>query len=109
MGLVKRLATSESLAEIGHLRNVLEQAGIRCMIKNEQLSGALGEIPFLDCLPELWLLDEAQLDEARGMIEELRSLGPTQSSWRCPRCDETNEGQFASCWQCGQIDPLIPS
>jgi hypothetical protein len=97
------------LAEIGHLRNVLEQAGIHCIIKNEQLSGALGEIPFLDCLPELWLFDETRLDEARSIIEELRSVAPSVGNWHCPQCGEANEGQFASCWQCGQRDPLILS
>lgn len=106
---MKRLASSESLAEIGHLRNVLEQAGIRCTIKNEQLSGALGEIPFLECLPELWLFDETRLDEARGIIEELRRTGPPAASWHCAHCGEANEGQFAQCWQCGNKDPLIVS
>jgi hypothetical protein len=22
-------------------------------------------------------------------------------SWRCKRCGEQNEGQFAACWNCG--------
>lgn len=104
---MKRLATSESLAEIGHLRNVLEQAGIACVIRNEQLSGALGEIPFLDCLPELWVLDERQIDAAQGIIDELRSTDSPAEAWRCAHCGEANEGQFAQCWQCGHRDPLI--
>lgn len=105
---MKRIATSESLAEIGHLRNVLEQQGMRCMIKNEQLSGALGEIPFLECLPELWLLDEDRFDEAQRIIEALRSESPA-APWRCARCGETNEGQFAQCWRCGREDPVTTS
>lgn len=102
---MKRIATSESLAEIGHLRNMLEQQGIRCMIKNEQLSGALGEIPFLECLPELWLLDEDRVEEAQGIIDALRSESSTEP-WRCAHCGETNEGQFARCWRCGREDHM---
>ena len=125
---MKRIATSESLAEIGHLRNMLEQAGIRCAIRNEQLSGALGEIPFLECLPELWLVDEHRLVEAetiiaaarraapttgpwqcahcQGPVGAARRAAPTTGPWQCAHCGETNEGQFAACWQCGREDPL---
>lgn len=101
---MKRIATSESLAEIGHLRNMLEQAGIRCSIRNEQLSGALGEIPFLECLPELWLVDERRVAEAEAIIAAARRAAPAAGPWRCAHCGETNEGQFAACWQCGRED-----
>jgi hypothetical protein len=80
---VKRLTSNESIAYLGHLKNLLEQSGIGCVIKNEQLSGGLGEIPFLECLPELWVVHDSQLAEA---------------------CGETNEGQFAACWHCGRVD-----
>jgi len=102
---VKRLAVNESLAEIGHLKNMLEQSGIACLIKNEQLSGALGEISFLDCLPELWILDDGALEQARRMLNDYRSQDVNTAPWLCARCGESNEGQFALCWQCGHKDP----
>ena len=101
---MKRLASNESLAEIGHLKNVLEQAGIRCIVKNEQLSGALGEIPFLDCIPELWVLRDDQLDRAQALVERERSTAVESSAWRCRYCSESNEGQFSACWNCGEPD-----
>jgi hypothetical protein len=100
---MKRVCTSESLAEIGHWRNVLEQAGIACTIKNEQLAGALGEIPFLDCLPELWVIDDAESARAEALIHEQRAA-PVGAPWRCPRCGEHNEAQFAACWRCAAHD-----
>ena len=99
---MKRVATAESLAEIGHLRNVLEQNGIGCTVKNEQLSGALGEVPFLECLPELWVLRVADLERAERLIAELRHEAVSGDSWRCSHCNEENEGQFAACWNCGK-------
>jgi hypothetical protein len=99
---MKRIATAESLAEIGHLRNVLEQNGIGCTIKNEQLSGALGEVPFLECLPELWVLRDGDLDRAERLIAELRRESPAGESWRCKSCNEENEAQYAACWNCGR-------
>lgn len=102
---MKRLAVNESLAEIGHLKNLLEQSGIACMIKNEQLSGALGEIPFLDCLPELWILDDKGVAQALRILNDYRSADANAGPWQCTQCQEINEGQFAVCWQCGHEDP----
>jgi hypothetical protein len=98
---MKRIATADSLAEIGHLRNVLEQNGIPCIIKNEQLSGALGEVPFLECLPELWVVRDAEVERAERLLAELRRDVQTGDPWRCAECGEENEGQFAVCWNCG--------
>ena len=99
---MKRILTSELLAEIEHFRNVLEQDGIRCIVKNEQLSGALGEVPFLECLPELWVVNDRDREPAERLLKELRSDRTSQADWRCPKCHESNEGQFAVCWNCGE-------
>jgi len=102
---MQRVATSETLAEIGHYRNVLEQNGIRCFIKNEQLSGALGEVPFLECLPELWVLSDRDAGRAEALLKSLREdTGGRAAAWRCPGCGEDNEAQFAACWNCGAQD-----
>jgi hypothetical protein len=100
---MKRVHSSESLAEVAHFKNVLEQHGIACMLKHEQLSGALGEIPFLDCLPELWILDDD--DEARALrLIAQQSEAVPGPAWDCPACGEENERQFAACWRCGAVD-----
>ena len=101
-----RVFTGVSLAEVGHLKNLLEQAGIVCWIKNEQLVGALGEIPFLECQPELWVVVDEQAADAKALIQD--ALTPTVSAnaapWRCRQCGASNEPQFAACWQCGAGD-----
>lgn len=102
---MKRLASHESLAHIGHLKNLLEQAGISCLIKNDQLSGALGEIPFLDCLPELWVVRDQDVPRAEAILAAVHAPAADRGDWRCPRCGETVEGFFAVCWQCGTPDP----
>jgi hypothetical protein len=99
---LKRIKSSESLAEIGHYKNVLEQNGIHCLIKNEQLSGALGEVPFLECLPELWVLNEKDSERAERLIAELSADVTGGKSWHCSHCDQENESQFAACWNCGE-------
>jgi Putative prokaryotic signal transducing protein len=101
---MKRISSMQSLADIGHLKNVLEQAGVRCMIKNEQLSGGIGEIPFLDCMPELWILDDAKLPLAEAVMADFRAEPVSGADWHCSVCGETNESQFAACWNCGVAD-----
>jgi hypothetical protein len=104
---MKRVFRGRSLPEVGHLKSLLEQAGIGCMIKNEQLSGALGDIPFLECQPELWVLADRDADSAGHLIagSMVGSSAPvTGAAWRCRRCAAQNEAQFAACWQCGTSD-----
>lgn len=106
---MKRVYANSSLINVGHVRNLLEHDGIRCTIKNEQLGAALGEIPFLDCQPEVWVLDEADANRAQAVIRDaLQGDVPRGSPWRCTRCGETNEPQFAACFSCGGADSTSP-
>jgi len=98
---MKKLTAHESLAYIGHLRNVLEQSGIDCVIRNAQLSGGLGEIPFLECMPELWVLKDLDLARANELLSELDSPAESAPQWRCRSCRELIDGQFIVCWNCG--------
>ena len=102
---MKRVFSSESLADAGHVRALLEQQGIGCYIRNEQLSGALGEVPFLECMPEVWVYRDADSTRAEAIVGELASGGDTSGEpWRCRHCGESNEGQYAACWNCGTRD-----
>jgi len=98
--MMHKVHTAESLIEIAHLRNLLEAAGIRCEVRNDRLGGVVGEIPFVECWPELWVRDGGDVLRARGMIDE--SLRPVTdaSDWTCPSCGELIEAQFAQCWHC---------
>jgi len=87
------------------LKNVLEQSGIACVIRNAQLSGGLGEIPFLECLPELWVLYDQDLARATKLLNALEEPSEKTAQWRCADCGELNEGQFAACWHCSLADP----
>jgi hypothetical protein len=101
---MKRVTKSWTLAEIGYFREVLESNGIPCLIKNEQLTGALGEVPFLECLPELWVLRDSDLHAANRLIAELEKPVVGGSRWRCRYCNEDNEAEFGVCWNCGRPD-----
>ncbi len=99
------LYSSLNLHEIYHLKNLLEAEGVHCQIRNELLSRLAGEIPFTECAPQLWLLDERDTERARRIVSDFR-LGPVAGPpWQCSNCGETLEGQFSACWHCGAQRP----
>src|SRR5512137_2966322 len=72
---LRKVHTADSIIEIAHLRNVLEQAGIACFVRNERLGGAVGEIPFMECWPELWVMRNGDARRAhRGRVRRMLAL-----------------------------------
>ena len=102
---MQRLLSHQSVTHLGYLRGILEAAGIGCFIKNERLSGALGEIPFLECWPELWIIDVGDLAQAEQLLGAAQAVAAPGEPWRCSSCGEMIESQFVTCWQCGTDEP----
>ena len=97
-----RIFASLSLAEVHHAKNLLDSAGVRSFVKNEMLASAIGELPFADCQPELWLADPADAELARRLLIE-GPLAPSEKGdvWQCG-CGEIQEAQFTQCWRCAR-------
>ena len=86
----------------GLLKERLELEGIACLLRNEELFAAMGEIPFLELRPELWVLDDDVLPRARLLLEGWLQPPQASPSWTCQGCGEVLEGQFDACWKCGR-------
>lgn len=98
---MKRVYTAESVIQVSHVRNLLAAEGIRTEIRNERLGGVVGEIPFLEAWPELWVA-ELDFDRAQELIETaVHGEGLVEPAWTCVSCGEEVEGQFTECWNCG--------
>ena len=95
-----KLTSAESLITINHYKNLLQAEGIRCEIRNEHLGSIVGEMPFVETWPELWIVDDLDFDRATQLIVGAESESPV-ADWTCKKCGEINEGQFAACWNCG--------
>ena len=101
-----RVYSAPVLAQVATVKHILETHGIECRIQGEYRSGVVGEVPPTEAWPELWVTDPADVVEAERLVGEvLGSAEPTQPGWTCPRCRETNEGQFGACWKCGADRP----
>ena len=100
---MKRVLASLNLAEVHHAKNLLDTIGIRSFMKNEMLASAIGQLPFADCQPELWIADDADAERAERILAE-GLLTPAEKShrWQCA-CGEISEAQFTQCWRCGNL------
>ena len=97
---MKKVTSAPTLITVAHYMNLLKSEGIKAFIRNEHLGAVLGEMPFQEVWPELWVLNDLDLDRARQLIdEEIVAESPTEP-WICRVCGSENEGQFAVCWKC---------
>ena len=98
---MKRILRCLHPLQAEHYANVLRAAGFACNVRGAALYGAVGDIPWQECAPEVWLRNDDDLDLATRVLEEL-AMASKGEAWRCDRCGETLEPQFATCWQCGK-------
>jgi hypothetical protein len=96
---LKRVYSSFNLAAVHHARNLLENEGIRAVVKNEFLSSAMGDLPPAECQAEVWVLSDADAARAEAFLKGIFS-GKVEDPWKCA-CGEVCEGQFTQCWRCG--------
>ena len=100
---MKKIYTSPDRLMVFHFKNVLESDNISCVVKNEFLAGAAGELPPNECWPELWIENDKKYANALEILEKdsIIALVP-KPAWTCTKCGEQLEGQFTDCWQCGE-------
>ncbi len=99
---MKKLTTHASLITINHYKNLLSAEGIKSEIRNQHLGSIMGDMPFVEVWPELWVVNDLDFDRAKQFIDGTALEESPAEPWRCPKCREENEGQFAACWNCGE-------
>lgn len=97
---MRRVHIAPTLLDAQLISDTLSSLGIPNRILNVHASGALGDLPFLQAQPEIWIDDDAQVARAHEALQHLRSASAGDGA-SCPRCGETNPGNFLSCWNCG--------
>ena len=96
----KKVYSTEILANAWNIRNVLEQHDIAAVVKNENLFSVSGEVPFLECLPEVWV-KPLYFERAKQIIAEIENVAEEQGpDWLCAACGEPNPSNYSICWSC---------
>ena len=92
---------------ITHLvQGALANAGIRAVVQGERPGAAMGEVPPIAAWSEVFVQDGERLTEAREIVALVTAEPDAEArDWTCSQCGETNEAQFAECWNCGADAP----
>lgn len=99
---MKRIYSEPNPIFIYQLRDLLNEKGIKSIIRNEYLSGGVGELPPTEVWPELWVVDKEDKEPAAKVVNEfLKSIKSKPNNWICNDCGQEIEGQFNICWSCG--------
>ena len=87
---------------VGHYQSVLESNDIATFMKNQFGTSGAGELPFVEVVPQLWVLNEADAGRAKALIKELSDPESSEQpqAWVCLKCGTHQEAAFTHCWKC---------
>ncbi len=103
---MKRLRQAPNLALATLWADMLAGAGVAATVQRAYASGIAGEIPMDQSLPEVWVQDEAQHDQAQALLHAWEHA--PHHRWACSGCGEVVDGPFEQCWNCGAGRPPVP-
>lgn len=98
---MRRVYTAADLPEAHIVLGLLRQQGIAARVFNEHARGGLGELPFGETCPEVWIEDDADFERALAAVRAYEAGRPPAASRRCAHCGEESPADFDVCWNCG--------
>ena len=101
---MKLLYTHDNALLVNNARNIVENAGIDVLLKNEFAAGGAGDLAPIDTWVELWVKNEKDYEKANEIIQS-SILKPQGDDWFCGHCAEKNDASFEICWNCQHEDP----
>lgn len=88
-------------SRVGQMQSLLESHGIRTFIRNQYGSSVMGEVPFVEVVPQLFVLERKDVQRALELLRPALAGAEAESGWTCPDCGAAVDGNFSHCWQCG--------
>jgi hypothetical protein len=93
-----------NFSRVGQMQSLLESHGIRTFLKNEFGSSVVGELPFVEVVPQLFVIEEGDLTRARELLSAETPDGQSAADWTCSECGTEVDGNFSQCWKCGTAE-----
>jgi len=97
---VKKVFENFDFSLVGQMQSLLESHGIETFLRN-QYGSLMGELPFVEVVPQLFILDDNDLDRALKLLKLQLPEDEPAENWLCPECGVDVDGNFARCWKCG--------
>ena len=88
-------------SRVGQMQSLLESHGIKTFIRNQFGSSVMGEVPFVEVVPQLFVLEQKDVERAMALLQSAMAGSDPAGPWSCPECGADVEGNFSHCWQCG--------
>lgn len=88
-------------SRVGQMQSLLESHGIKTFIRNQYGSSVMGEVPFVEVVPQLFVLHESDAQRAIELLQLDRPREAAGGDWICPECGVDVDAQFDCCWKCG--------
>jgi hypothetical protein len=101
---VIKVYESFNISQVGQAQSLLNAEGIETFIRNEFASSVMGEVPFVEVCPQLYILDASEEGRARELLLPFESR-PAAADWHCPACNSEVDGPLGQCWNCGKLKP----
>jgi len=89
-----------NFSRVGQMQSLLESHGIQTFLKNEFGSSVVGELPFVEVIPQLFVLERKDVKRAQGLISDEEQGAEPGEAWVCPECGAEVDGNFSRCWRC---------
>ena len=95
-------------SRVGQMQSLLESHGIKTFIRNQYGSSVMGEVPFVEVVPQLFVLEEKDAQRAMELLKPALAGGDSGEGWVCPDCEADVDGNFSHCWRCGAARGVAP-
>ncbi|NNE93738.1 MAG: DUF2007 domain-containing protein [Verrucomicrobiales bacterium] len=108
---MKKVYEHIDFTKVGYYQSILESNDITTSVRNVGAGVAVGEIPFHEIYPELWVVHDEDFERAEEIIAAAKVDAEKQADakgledWTCPDCGEAVEKEFSECWNCGTTRP----
>lgn len=88
-------------SRVGQMQSLLEAHDIKTFIRNEYGSSVVGELPFVEVIPQLFVLEPKDVARAKELLGLEQAGSEKGEDWVCPECGVDVDGNFSRCWKCG--------
>ena len=88
-------------SRVGQMQSLLESHGIKTFIRNQYGSSVMGEVPFVEVVPQLFVLEDKDAGRALELLKLDLPQDDPREDWICPECGVDVDGLFSRCWKCG--------
>lgn len=97
---MKKLYSAANLPDAYIVLNLLANEGIEARVFNQNAQGGLGEIPFNEAYPEVWLSNTQDAIRAQKILLDYQRCPVATRAAPCAKCGEENPENFQICWNC---------